>query len=121
MLKQAISGSMVLQGGANFVPFLRSLLGLGGGIGLADAVIIMAGADVPLMLNESAKKGRRNASDLLSRTVLTRFIWLRGPCSSIPERRACSVIAKISGHSTSRSTQPPTTLANTDCAVKSQL
>jgi hypothetical protein len=71
MLNEAITGSIALQVGANFVPFLRSLLGLGGGIGLADAVIIVAGAGVPFLLNESAKKGRRSGkpSDLLSGTA----------------------------------------------------
>lgn len=66
MLNQAKTGSMALQVGANFMQFLRSLLGLESRIGPADAAIIMAGAGSPFLINESTKKGSRKASDLLS-------------------------------------------------------
>jgi hypothetical protein len=39
------------------------MLGLGGRIGLTDAVIIMAGAGLPFLLNEAGKKGRSPASE----------------------------------------------------------
>jgi Ca2+-transporting ATPase len=61
MLNRAVGGSIALQVGANFVPFLRSLLGLGPGLGLADVAIIMAGAGVPFLFNEAAKRSREPA------------------------------------------------------------
>jgi P-type Ca2+ transporter type 2C len=61
MLNRAVGGSIALQVGANFVPFLRSLLGLGHGLGLADVAVIMAGAGVPFLFNEAAKRGRAPA------------------------------------------------------------
>jgi Ca2+-transporting ATPase len=61
MLNRAVGGSIALQVGANFVPFLSRLLGLGRGLGLADAAVIMAGAGVPFLFNEATKKSREAA------------------------------------------------------------
>jgi Ca2+-transporting ATPase len=70
MLHRSITGSIAVQVGANFLPLLRSMLGLGGRIGLTDTVIIMAGAGLPFLLNEAAKKGRLPASEsVFIRTV----------------------------------------------------
>lgn len=70
MLHRSITGSIAVQVGANFLPMMRSMLGLGGRIGLIDTVIIMAGAGLPFLLNEAAKKGRLPASEsVFIRTV----------------------------------------------------
>ena len=63
MLNRAVGGSIALQVGANFMPFLRGLLGLGHGLGLADVAVIIAGAGVPFLFNEAAKRGREPASE----------------------------------------------------------
>jgi Ca2+-transporting ATPase len=53
-LAAAIGGSLAIQAGALLIPGLRQLLGIGP-IGLADAVVIGAGAVVPFLINESTK------------------------------------------------------------------
>jgi Ca2+-transporting ATPase len=57
-LNQAIAGSIGLQLFANLLPGLRRLLGLGP-MGILDIVVMLAGAGIPLLLNEAAKPGSR--------------------------------------------------------------
>jgi Ca2+-transporting ATPase len=64
MLAGAVGGSIALQIAANFLPFLRSLLGLGHGLTPGDALAILAGAGLPFLVNEGVKNaGRRNGDD----------------------------------------------------------
>jgi Ca2+-transporting ATPase len=58
LLKRAVGGSIALQVGANIVPFLRTLLGLGSGPRLMDMAVILAGAGLPFLVNEGAKRNR---------------------------------------------------------------
>lgn len=53
-LNLAIAGSIGLQLAANIVPGLRRLLGLGS-VGAMDIAVTLAGAGIPLLLNEAAK------------------------------------------------------------------
>jgi Ca2+-transporting ATPase len=54
-LNQAIAGSLGLQALAGVVPGLRRLLGIAPP-GVADLLVILAGAGVPLLLNEGMKR-----------------------------------------------------------------
>jgi Ca2+-transporting ATPase len=61
LLDGAVGGSIVLQIAANFLPFLRDVLGLGHGLTPGDMLAILAGAGLPFLVNESVKNaGRRN-------------------------------------------------------------
>lgn len=55
MLYGAVGGSIALQIAANLLPFMRNFLGLGNGITVTDITIIMAGAGIPFLCNETAK------------------------------------------------------------------
>lgn len=56
MLNLAVGGSIGLQLAANIVPALRSLLGIGRGMGLADMAVMLAGAGIPYLVNEVARR-----------------------------------------------------------------
>jgi Ca2+-transporting ATPase len=56
-LNLAIAGSIALQLLANIVPGLRRFLGLSP-VGLIDTAVMLAGAGIPLLLNETAKTSR---------------------------------------------------------------
>jgi Ca2+-transporting ATPase len=56
LLDQAVFGSIALQVGANLLPLLRRLLGLGQSMNIADVAVIMAGAGLPYLANQAAKQ-----------------------------------------------------------------
>ena len=58
----AIGGSMALQGLTLFFPPLRSLLGLGR-VQATDLAVIAGTAVAPLLINETAKKGKEAHRD----------------------------------------------------------
>jgi Ca2+-transporting ATPase len=55
MLRLAVTTSLALNGAVFLIPWLRNLLGVTN-IGLSDALVAGAGAILPLLVNESAKK-----------------------------------------------------------------
>lgn len=63
-LNLAIGASIGLQVLANIVPGLRRLLGLGP-MGITDIAVTLAGAGIPLLLNEAAKPGPAKPGPLL--------------------------------------------------------
>ena len=67
-LDWAVTGSVLLQLLANLIPGLRRLLGTGP-MNIADIAVTLAGAGVPLLVNETIKSSRlqQNAIDLQQR------------------------------------------------------
>jgi Ca2+-transporting ATPase len=55
ILTTAVLSSLALQGAVFLIPFLRKLLGITQ-VSLADGLVMGAGAAVPLLINESAKR-----------------------------------------------------------------
>lgn len=55
----AIASSLALQAGAHLVPGLRRLLGVTA-LGVGDLAVTVAGAVLPLLVNELGKPGRQS-------------------------------------------------------------